>query len=956
QTVFEATNVGADDYIVKPFTDDYLFKKVSENLSRPISPQVSENHITGAIDYEGKHLEINSNTEQFLRMFVSTYENAIQQNRDLMETQLKLKESYLNLEQQFDDIKRSRLELSLSEERFRSIVSLIPDVIYRIDPSGIFTYINDSIKSYGWNPDDLIGEHFSKLLSPESVEKYSREKVLPMYDGQTVGKMNAPLLFDERRNAERISRELEVTLNKGDSYQLKDENSDSLLFEANSVGYYEQEDRHEFLGTIGTIRDITERKQAEREIKKFNQTLEFQVEERTRELLMSNERLEQTVKELDLYKNKLEELVEQRTHDLMDMMHQAEISANAKSKFLANMSHEIRTPLNAIIGLTHLLLMETPSSEQKERLNHIMTSGNHLLNLINDILDLSKIEAGKIELEHKPLNIDEVLKNVISIQVDLASQKALQLISNWHDLPQSVIGDKTRLTQALINLLGNAVKFTESGSVTLTCQEKWSSSQNVQLLFEVIDTGIGISSDQQQKIFQPFQQADTSTTRKYGGTGLGLAVTRLLIDKMDGEMGVSSKPGEGSRFWFTITFNKSDTIETMPDDIEQQVDNAKEILIQNCQQCYLLLAEDDPINQEVSIGLLKKAGLAVDLAVNGQQAVNMFEQKKYDLILMDMQMPLMDGLQASRKIRQVKKQDELPIIAMTANAFSEDRNKCLDAGMNDFVVKPVEPITLYNTLVKWLFSGAQAKLSKSKVKNIDSQQFNEPKENDLDAEKSHVKPLQQKDNGINLLAEWKKNYQLLSQIKGIKITEGLKRLNNDMASYIRLLLQFSERHIDTVKDIKNKIILKEFKVISSMLHTIKGASATLGLYSISLQADELESQLKSGVEIQQGNELLHQLFEQIKQLNKDLVSFKGNNKSIKAVEVAVSKELTDTVFQRLQQYLELSDPQAEDYFIENKDILLSINELLTQSLENKLTNFDFPDALLILKQFQNESI
>ena len=382
----------------------------------------------------------------------------------------------------------------------------------------------------------------------------------------------------------------------------------------------------------------------------------------------------------------------------------AEAASQAKSDFLANMSHEIRTPMNAIIGLTHLLRKRTQDPEQALKLDKIATASHHLLDILNDILDLSKIEAGKLVLDTRPLRVDSVVGNVVSMLSERARDRGLALHREIDAPDCRLEGDATRLQQALLNYATNAIKFTTSGRIILRCKLVGEDAHTVLLRFEVEDTGIGIDPEAVPRLFASFEQADNSTTRKYGGTGLGLAITKKIATLMDGEAGVESEPGQGSRFWFTARLGKSKDASGSTD---ASLAPSESLLRRNYAGMRILVAEDEPVNQEITRMMLEDAGFSVDLARNGTEAIALARSHPYPLILMDMQMPVMDGLDAAQAIRHLPQHAHTPILAMTANAFSEDKARCRAAGMNAFLSKPVPPEELYAALAYWLSPGAR---------------------------------------------------------------------------------------------------------------------------------------------------------------------------------------------------------------------------------------------------------
>ena len=402
----------------------------------------------------------------------------------------------------------------------------------------------------------------------------------------------------------------------------------------------------------------------------------------------------------------LEELVQERTAQLTEAKAAADAASRAKSAFLANMSHELRTPMNGVMGMIDLAKRRMADSKGLDHLDKAKSAAKRLLGILNDILDLSKIEAERMVLDDQPLQLAQSVAQLTSTLGHKATEKGLRL---GIDLPTELAraplqGDPLRLGQILINLVGNAIKFSDHGEVVLRIRSVGESAAAMQLRFEVVDTGIGISPETQARLFRSFEQADSSMTRKYGGTGLGLAICKHLVQLMGGEIGVESSPSSGSIFWFVVALKKRAQDAGTPAPASAGL-TADQRLQADYAGTRILLAEDEPINQEVSRSLLEDVGLVVDIAEDGQEALALAKQNTYALILMDMQMPHLNGLDATKAIRLLPAYAQAPILAMTANAFNQDRQACFDAGMNDHIPKPIDADKLYETLLRWLEKG-----------------------------------------------------------------------------------------------------------------------------------------------------------------------------------------------------------------------------------------------------------
>ncbi|MEF8706988.1 MAG: response regulator [Candidatus Accumulibacter sp. UW25] len=394
--------------------------------------------------------------------------------------------------------------------------------------------------------------------------------------------------------------------------------------------------------------------------------------------------------------DQLEARIEERTRQLAITAQAAEAANRAKSTFLANMSHEIRTPMTAILGLADLMKLDGVTARQAERLNKMNGAAQHLLGIINDVLDLSKIEAGKLMLDEREFAVEALVESVVAMTAERARQKQLALLTDCAAPPVPLLGDATRIRQALLNYVSNAIRFTEEGSVTLRLRYQ-ESGDRLLLRFEVEDTGIGIAAGAIGRLFHSFEQGDNSLTREHGGTGLGLAIVRQIAQMMGGSSGVDSVEGVGSTFWFTAALKKAIAHPALAccAPLGAQHDC-------RCGEVRILVVDDEAVNREVLRAIVDNLGFAADCAANGEEAVELAGERPYDLILMDLRMPLMDGIEATRSLRQLPNSARVPVLALTGNVIADVRDQCRAVGMSGFIAKPFRVDALVAEIRRWL--------------------------------------------------------------------------------------------------------------------------------------------------------------------------------------------------------------------------------------------------------------
>ncbi|HIJ82794.1 MAG: signal transduction histidine kinase [Magnetococcales bacterium] len=771
---------------------------------------------------------------------------------------------------------QKKLDQRLRDQQFytRSLIESSIDALVNTDPAGIITDANKQMEAItGCTRDELIGapfkNHFTdQELAETGIHLVLREKKIIDYE-LTVRAMDG--------------KETPVSLHATTIY-----NRDRKL-----------------QGVFAAVRDMTERK-------------------------------------------RLDHVLQDKNAELESAKRIAEKANFAKSEFLASMSHEIRTPMNGVIGLTHLCLQTELTEQQRDYLVKVNVSASVLLQLINDILDFSKIEAGKLTVENVDFSLDDVLSGVAAILDVKSQEKGLELLLDIkRDVPLGLKGDSYRLEQVLTNLVGNAIKFTEKGEVCITTEMLEETQDNILLQFSVQDTGIGMTSEQEDKLFQEFHQGDTSITRRFGGTGLGLTISKRLVEMMGGRIRVETKLGSGSRFLFTARFGRADgpvqelcmpekairglhilvvddndsarqiiagylesltyhpvcvasgemtlavlaaadvagaafdlvfmdwkmpgmngletvrrinkelslknkphiimvttysleyalssseekdlmdgflmkpvMINALSDAImtafgfapEQRMQGNLDSHHARLKGARLLLAEDNDINQQVACELLKQVGIEVVIANNGQEAVDLERRGSFDVILMDLQMPVMDGLTATRRIRQKKSAKVLPIIAMTANAMTSDREKCLVAGMNDHIAKPVIPDDLYSILAKWI------RTKSGTISQADT-----------------LSPF-----GID-----KGDISSIPVLPGINVAKGLRNVGGNKTLYQDILLKFAHNHVGVCKEMAQCLASGDLRKLEHLAHALKGISATLGALELAKLAEKIEKKSKT---------------------------------------------------------------------------------------------------------------
>ena len=622
--------------------------------------------------------------------------------------------------------------------------------------------------------------------------------------------------------------------------------------------------------------------------------------------------------ELDKYRNRLEEVVNERTAQLARATIQAEAANVAKSSFLANMSHEIRTPMNANVGMTHLLRNSDPTPRQLDRLDKIDAAAAHLLELINNILDLSKIEAGKMELDESNFTLYSLFDSVRAMITNQARAKRLPVVIDLDSAPPWLRGDSTRLRQALLNYAANAVKFTDRGEIIMRANLLEDDGDSLLLRFEVEDTGIGIASEKIPGLFQAFEQADTSITRKYGGTGLGLAITRRLAQLMGGDVGVESERNRGSVFWLTARLKHGTGM--MPNEVNAQIDHLEDELRKHYAGSRVLLADDVDVNLEVAQLLMHAVGLQVEIARNGREAVDKARMTAYALIMMDVQMPEMNGLEATQAILQIANRSHTPILAMTANAYDEDRRKCFDAGMVDFIAKPVDPDTLYAMLLKWL-----PRTDLPVISPYDEDDFAET-------------PPEQPPTLLERLAA----------IPGLDVENGLARVRGSEDKYAQVIELYLVGHEHDPEKLPAALDADDMELAEQLTHTLKGSASLIGAKSVTESAAALLGLIREKAQRDEINSALGSLVTLSRELITALKNAQQGSSTV-ALTPNLDSEHCKKVISHLERLLESGDMDAALFAREESHALLASLGDSSAELLSTIQVFDFERALAQLR-------
>jgi len=827
---------------------------------------------------------------------ISTTRNVdfIRKDGSLISVQLRVSEAYIDKQRLFlaviqDQTKQNAGEQKLEEreELLQLVASSAFSAIIMVNGNGNISFWNKSAERiFGWMEHEALGSNIYSLVVPE---------------GGNAVVIDEEKLFSSSKDENHSGRVLEITTINRNGTRFPVELSISSHQAGGSMN------------TIGIFNDISERKQIEKELRL-----------RAEALLTSNEMLERA----RLSALSVMEDAELHRIEAEKAKVEAECAAQAKSDFLSNMSHEIRTPMNAIIGYSHLLAKTTLSSKQKDFVEHSKKSATHLLGIVNDILDFSKAEAGELHIENIEFDLNDIICGLSTDFSLRADQKGLKLfISVMDDVPTYLLGDPLRIREILSNLLNNALKFTEDGQIDLDCSVQKLKGDNVTLKFSVTDTGCGLTEEDQNKLFNSFTQADTSTTRKYDGLGLGLSICKQLVELMGGEIGCSGASGSGSTFWFTCSFVYNDELkmtivgsDTIDDELE----------FPDIKKMSILLVEDNRINQLMMRDLLESHGASVTIAGNGQEAVDFFNSDNFNVILMDVQMPVLGGYDATRQIRAIESRQyselsgadtvkrvrnrNTPIIGMTASSTEDDYTYAREAGMTDCVPKPIDTGHLFSTLEKWFH------LSGKHIHNFELK------------------------NAVDSMNGQSECQSVLN------INKALSRIRGNRDLYFKLLKSFENSNRDLITELRELNGNRDYEAMRVAIHKHKGVAGNLGAEALYNAAARIERAVKNG-----GEETLEKLLQEFEyeygRVTRSIHDLTNDTEKKQPQIIKAVKERVSTQLQELYSSLKTDHGRAIRIFDEltphlsETEVKLEFNQA-----QEAMDNFDMDTTAHKIKQ------